>query len=168
MRRIPGALVALFVAACVVAACEPTEPPAFARRSTAPATARPTVGTSAPASGGPTASAGASGEATPQASGGEDFPTGSPRIEIEGTSVKIVGQSEKNTAVFALDGTYNFETSACPGTGVIPFVWVYEEFGQSRGTYVDATFTVKNLKGNLYLRVAGPPNCNWTVTLTKQ
>jgi hypothetical protein len=94
-------------------------------------------------------------------------PTGSPRVDIDGTTVTIVGRGDKNTAVFELDGTYSFETTPCPGTGVIPFVWVYEEFGQSRGTYVTETFTVRNLVGNFYIRIAGPPPCEWKVTLTK-
>ncbi len=79
----------------------------------------------------------------------------------------MLGAGDKNTSIFELDGTYRFTSSACPGTGVIPFVWVYEEFGQSHGTYVDPEFTVKNLKGRFYLRISGPPTCNWTVTLTK-
>ena len=94
-------------------------------------------------------------------------PAGSPIVTVDGDTIAIVGRGDKPTAIFALDGDYSFETSACPGTGVIPFVWVYEEFGQGRGTYVEPTFTVKNLKGNFYLRIAGPPTCDWSVTLTK-
>lgn len=155
MRRHSLLLATAIAVAMAAAACEPTEPPAFARRSSAPATPQPT---GAPASG----EASASG-ASPSAGA----PTGSPRIEISGTTVTIVGRSEKLTDIFPLDGTYAFKLTACPGTGVIPFIFIFEEFGQGRGQYVDAEFTVRNLVGNFYLRVAGPPNCDWTVTLTK-
>jgi hypothetical protein len=159
---------ALAFALAIVTACEPTEPPAFARRSTAPATARPTAGaTGAQGSGAPTGSAGASGDASQEPGGSIEAPTGSPRIEIAGDTITVVGTGDKNTALMELDGTYDFTVTACPGTGQEPFVWVYEEFGQSRGTYVDAEFTVANLTGEFYLRVSGPPTCAWTVTLTK-
>ena len=88
-------------------------------------------------------------------------------MTIEGDTITIIGTSDKNTDLIELDGAYAFETTPCPGTGVIPFVWVYEEFGQGRGTYVDAKFTVRNLVGSFYLRIAGPPTCDWKVTLTK-
>ena len=159
MRRPSFLLATVFAVAMAAAACEPTEPPAFARRSSAPATPQPTG--DAPASGEASASGGAG------ASPSVGAPTGSPRIEISGTTVTIVGRAEKITDIFPLDGTYAFKLTACPGTGVIPFIFIFEEFGQGRGQYVDADFTVKNLVGNFYLRVAGPPNCDWTVTLTK-
>jgi hypothetical protein len=152
----------------VITACEPTERPAFARRSSAPASARPTAAaTGAPGSGAPTGSAGASGGASEAPGGSIEAPTGSPRIEIAGDKVTVVGSGDKNTGLMALDGNYNFTVSTCPVTGQEPFVWVYEEFGQSRGTYVDPEFSVKNLKGNFYLRVSGDPTCVWTITLTK-
>ena len=159
MTRLHVALLVVLAIAGLVA-CEPTEPPAFARRSSAPA--RTPVAT-ADASAGPIASAGTSAGVSPSAGA----PTGSPRVEIAGETVTIIGLGDKNTDIFPLDGDYEFETTSCPGTGVIPFVWVYEEFGAGRGTYVHAQFTVKNLKGNFYLRVAGPPACAWTVVLTK-
>jgi hypothetical protein len=151
------------VAVTVIGACEPTQPPAFARRSSAPATVRPTA---APTGG---ASAGASAGASQAPSEGPvAHPSGSPSVAIEGNTITVLGKGDKNTAVFPLDGNYTFVTTACPGTGVIPFIWVYEEFGQSRGTYVAAEFTVKNLKGNFYLRISSAPTCEWTTVLTKE
>lgn len=161
-RLVIHLLVALAV--LVVSACEPTEPPAFARRSATPA-ASPVP--SAPSSAGASANPGASVGTSAGASATAGAPTGSPRIEVAGSTITIVGQGDKNTDIIPLDGTYEFVSTPCPGTLVIPFVWVYEEFGAGRGTYVDAVFTVKNLKGNFYLRISGPPTCDWTVVLTK-
>ena len=157
-------LAGVAISIVAVAGCEPTGPPAFAVRSTAPATQRPSA--TAPGSG--AVSPGTSSAATeaPTASNAV-HPTGSPSVDIAGDTITVLGTGDKNTQIIDLDGNYRFTSSACPGTGVIPFVWVYEEFGQSRGTYVDAEFTVKNLKGRFYLRISGPPTCNWTVTLTK-
>lgn len=154
----PAIALLIVLAVAGLAACEPTEPPAFARRSSAPATAAPSAGPS-----GASPSAGASAGASPSAAA----PAGSPRVEIAGDNVTVVGRGDKLTDVFPLDGTYAFKLTACPGTGVIPFIFIFEEFGQGRGQYVDAEFTVKNLVGNFYLRVSGPPSCDWTVTLTK-
>jgi hypothetical protein len=158
---------ALALSFLVIAACEPTEPPAFARRSTPPATARPTTGATNPGGSGAVGSPGTSGEASEAPGGSVEAPTGSPRIEIAGDVITILGTGDKNTDLMALDGNYDFTVTTCAVTGQEPFVWVYEEFGQSRGTYVDPTFSVKNLKGNFYLRVSGDPTCVWTITLTK-
>ena len=95
------------------------------------------------------------------------MPTGTPRIEIAGDMITVVGMGDKNTDLMALDGNYDFTVTHLRGNGPEPFVWVYEEFGQSRGTYVDPEFSVKNLKGDFYLRVSGDPTCAWTITLTK-
>jgi len=157
MTRAAIAILLALVIGCLVA-CEPTQPPAFARRSSAPAIAAPTAG--AP---GASSSPGASAGASPSA----EAPTGSPRVEVGDTTVTVVGRGDKLTSVFALDGAYAFKLTPCPGTGVIPFIFIFEEFGQGRGQYVKDEFTVKNLVGNFFLRVSGPPTCAWTVTLTK-
>ena len=159
-RLIRIGLIAWLIVSFGVAACEPTQPP-VRRTSSPPASIRSPAATAGPSGG---TSAAPSAEPSPSVAA----PTGSPLVTVSGDTVTIVGRGEKNTAVFPLDGTYRFKSSACPGTGVIPFVWVYEEFGTGRGTYVDAEFTVKNLKGNFYLRIQGPPTCEWTVTLTKE
>jgi hypothetical protein len=168
-RHVRWLALALALSAAVVAgACEPTEPPAFARRSSPPASARPTAGATNPGgSGAPSGSAGASGEPSEEPGGSIDAPTGSPRIEIAGDMITVLGTGDKNTGLMTLDGDYHFTVTACAVTGQEPFVWVYEEFGQSRGTYVDPEFTVKNLKGDFYLRVSGDPTCVWTITLDK-
>jgi hypothetical protein len=148
------------LAVVAVAACEPTGPPAFAIPKASATRAATTAG--------PGASAGSTAAASQTAAASSaDHPTGSPSVEIAGDVITVLGTGDKNTSLIELDGDYKFASSACPGTGVVPFVIVYEEFGQSRGTYVDQEFTVKNLKGTFYVRISGPPTCNWTVTLTK-
>jgi hypothetical protein len=161
--RVPTAI-AVALVVTIIAACEPTSAPIRSRAPTrAPSVPPPSgLSTTAPGpSGGSTAAATAAATAV-------EHPTGSPRVDVAGTTVTIIGKSDKNTSVFALDGNYKVTSSPCPGTGVIPFVWVYEEFGAGRGTYVDAEFHLKNLKGKFYLRIVGPPTCDWTVTLTKE
>ena len=148
----------------VFAACEPTSAPFRSREPTTAPTVAPASGLSTRA---PTTGATAASSAGPGATA-QVHPIGSPSIAIDGTTVTILGRGDKNSPIFPVDGTYKVTSSPCPGTGVIPFVWVYEEFGASHGTYVDAEFTVKNLKGNFYLRISGPATCDWTVTMTKQ
>lgn len=158
-----GPLGLALVLAVVVGACEPTSAPV---RSPS-ATRSPATATATPAASG-AASPGSSPAATSVAATAGAHPTGSPAISVDGSSVTALGRGEKNTQVFTLGGNYIFRSSECPGTKVIPFVWVYEEFGASRGTYVDPEFHVKNLKGRFYLRISAPPACDWTVTLTAE
>ena len=157
----------LALALVVAVACEPTAAPVRppgATRTPASATATPVrSGAASPGS-----SAAATPAATPVATSAVVHPSGSPAVSIDGSTLTILGRGEKNTEVFTLGGNYLFKSSECPGTKVIPFVWVYEEFGTSRGTYVDDEFHVKNLKGRFYLRISAPPPCDWTVTLTAE
>ncbi len=155
------------VLAVVVGACEPTAAPVRPPTPTrSPATATATPAASGAAN--PGSTQGSTPAATSVAATAGAHPTGTPTVSIAGSTVTVLGRGEKNSPVFALGGNYLFRSSECPLTKVIPFVWVYEEFGASRGTYVDAEFHVKNLKGNFYVRISAPPSCDWTVTLTAE
>ena len=108
---------ALALALAVIAGCEPTEPPAFARRSSAPpASARPTAA-DRPGSGAPSGSAGASAGASEAPGDSIEAPTGTPRIEIAGDVITIVGMGDKNTDLMALDGNYDFTVTHLRGHG---------------------------------------------------
>ena len=150
-------LISIAIAVAVAAGCEPSAPPIGTPVAT---TAPPSAAASGAAASG---AAGSTAAATTAPA-----PAGSPSVEISGTTVTVRGRGDKNTGIFPLAGNYLFKSGECALTKVIPFVWVYDEFGAGRGTFVDAEFNLKNLTGNFYIRVVGPPTCDWTVVLTKE
>jgi len=97
-----------------------------------------------------------------------EAPAVSPGVVVTGTTVTVRGTANMSSDVFVLDGSYLMKTSECASNGVIPFVWIYDEFGGGRGQYVDAESHPKNLKGNFYITVASNPTCNWTVEFSPE
>ena len=155
-----GFFVALCVALAVVSACEPQNvavaPPS------SPSAAPTAATTQAPGDSG--ASFGPS-----TAAGGASHSAGESTVTTTGTTTVVAGHGPILASTkFALTGNVKMSLSTCGSSGTFPFIWVYTEFNATVGQYVEQVSHIKNLKGNYYLHVVSPPECEWTVTLAAE
>jgi hypothetical protein len=153
-RRLAAVVLMAAVGAAAVTACEP-------QNSLAPL---PTASAAGSATGGAGGS-GAGGSGAAVASG----PAASPTVTTTGQRVHVAGTGGATSPEFTLAGTTEMQVSTCSSTGVIPFVWVYNDAGATIGLVAEQTYELKNLpNGKYYVTTSADPSCAWTIDFGPQ
>jgi hypothetical protein len=94
----------------------------------------------------------------------------SPGVSVDGTTVTIVGQGRSESDPFDLPaGSATMTITACRSNGVMPFITLLDENGQSVGLIVDPEKVLNNLVGGDYrISAQANPNCLWQVVIAPQ
>jgi hypothetical protein len=170
-----GPLGSSLLALAIVAACEPQN--AQSTRGPTPGSTAPAVSPAATAiesggSGGGGTSPGASGgSGSPPAASEASITEGTAIVTTTGSIVQVKGiGSVLNSPLFVLSGNVQMKVSVVCGAkaGTFPFVWVYPEFGQLVGQYVDEVNHLKKLSGKYYVTTSADPGCLWTIDFTPE
>jgi hypothetical protein len=94
----------------------------------------------------------------------------SPGVTVDGATVTIVGQGRSESDAFALPaGSATMTITACRSNGVMPFITLLDENGQSVGLIVDPEKVLNNLVGGDYrISAQANPDCLWQVVIAPQ
>ena len=156
-------LVAISLALAVIAACEPQN---VAIAPTSPPTSPPSVAAAiAPSDSGgasPGTIGSAGGPTATHALGDSTFTNTPDGVQVAGHGPVL------QTPVFPLPGNVAMSLSTCGSTTTYPFIWLYTKFNGEIGQYVEQINHIKLAKGDYYMHVVSPPDCEWQVTFASE